>query len=47
MLPGQTKYFRLDLHPDLLTSPGGRKYTRHEIRELLNRRLSVPLARGL
>jgi len=33
LLPGQTKYFRLDLHPDVVTSPGGRKYTRHDVHE--------------
>jgi hypothetical protein len=33
MLPGQTKYFRLDLHPDVVTSPRGHKYTRHDVHE--------------
>jgi len=33
MLPRQSRYFRLDLHPDVVTSPGGHKYTRHDLHE--------------
>lgn len=33
MLPGQTRYFRLDLHPDVVTRPGGHKYARHNLHE--------------
>lgn len=33
MLSGQTKYHRLDLHPDVVTSPGGHKYMRHDLHE--------------
>jgi Protein of unknown function (DUF4238) len=33
MLPGQTRYFRLDLHPDVRTSLGGHRFTRHHIHQ--------------
>lgn len=33
MLPGQSRYFRLDLKPDVVTSAGGHKYTRRDIHE--------------
>lgn len=33
MLSGQNKYFRLDLHPDEVISPGGHKYTRRDVHE--------------
>jgi hypothetical protein len=33
MLAGQSRYFRLDLKPDVVTSAGGHKYTRHDIHE--------------
>jgi hypothetical protein len=31
MSPGQSRYYRLDLKPEILTSAGGRKYKRHDV----------------
>jgi hypothetical protein len=31
MLPGQTRYYRLDLKPDVLVSAGGHKYARNDV----------------
>ncbi|MFZ5715906.1 MAG: DUF4238 domain-containing protein [Bradyrhizobium sp.] len=33
MEPGQTRYFRLDLEPDVMRSPSGHKYTRHDLHQ--------------